>query len=88
MDDSSGSKQRHWSDDYVRFGFIKANTKKDLPDQASCLICGTTLSNASLNPAKLKRHLETNHESSKGKSMEYFQSMSKNMQKTKTNMFN
>jgi hypothetical protein len=44
---------RQYSEDYIQFGFIKGADDKPL-----CVICYATLSNESMKPSKLKRHLD------------------------------
>ena len=44
------------------------------------VICSTVLSNKSMKPSKLQRHLETTHRHFKDKSVEYFQTCLKSFQ--------
>lgn len=51
--------KRKFKGEYMEYGFIVSG-----PEDAQvpyCLICNSTLSNESLVPNKLKRHLESNH---------------------------
>ena len=51
------SKQK-WSENYVKFGFIK-KIEKDKTGKAQCILCGQVLTNLSLKPSKLKIHFAT-----------------------------
>lgn len=62
--------RRNFKEEYVEYGFIALENDGDqLP---FCLICSKALSNESLVPSKLKRHLETNYPTVKHKTREYF----------------
>lgn len=58
---------RQYSEDYIKFGFIKGADDKPL-----CVICYATLSNESMKPSKLKRHLELKHSEYSGKPIDFF----------------
>ena len=62
---------RKYDSDYIKYGFIKAGN--DFEPKAQCVICAKILSNASLKPSKLKRHLYTNHPKSAMKPKDYFE---------------
>ena len=64
-------KTRLFDSDYVAFGF-SATGDKNCPSPL-CLVCGETLSNSSMLPSKLKRHLISKHPSLADKTKEYFQ---------------
>ena len=50
-------KVRLYNEDYLALGFTWSGDEKcPLPE---CVICGEKLSNASMSPAKLKRHFST-----------------------------
>jgi hypothetical protein len=66
--------KRKYKEEYLEFGFISSGSE-DSPLPV-CLICNTTLSNQSLVPNKLKRHLDLNHSSIKDKPKEYFEHLS------------
>ena len=59
LDGTSSTKKRKYDESYLSFGFIPVEIGKN--SDAQCVICKKILSNSSLAPAKLKRHLETNH---------------------------
>jgi hypothetical protein len=58
------AKKRKYSYDFIKFGFITSEKDQSIP---LCLICGCLLSNASMVPNKLERHLQTNHPQYKDK---------------------
>ncbi|XP_035210675.1 protein FAM200B-like [Stegodyphus dumicola] len=49
---------RNYWDEYLRFGFIAGSSQNNLP---LGVICNEQLSNESMKPSKLKRHLNTLH---------------------------
>lgn len=64
------AKLRKYNPEYLQFGFIPY---KDNSNQPQCVICLNVLSNESLKPAKLKRHLITKHNELKDKPVNFFQ---------------
>jgi len=62
---------RKYDSDYIKYGFIKAGN--DFEPKAQCVECAKILSNASLKPSKLKRHLDTHHPKSATKPKDYFE---------------
>lgn len=64
------SKKRKYDESYLQFGFIPVGSTEN-PDE-QCVICNKILLNSSLVPAKLKRHLETNHPHLKDKEINFF----------------
>lgn len=74
-DDSEVSKKRavlrKYCDEYLQYGFTwRGDEHKQNPE---CLVCGSILSNQSMVPNKLKRHLESNHSHISSKPREYFE---------------
>lgn len=70
---------RRYNDDYIKYGFIcVGNTTLPIPQ---CVVCGDQLSNASMVPNKLKRHLEMKHHSLMNKDAAYFKSLISNVNK-------
>jgi hypothetical protein len=53
------NKKRRHDESYLSFGSTSIGNK-DSPD-TQCVLCNKILSNCSLVPAKLGRHIETNH---------------------------
>ena len=64
------AKKRKYSEDFIKFGFIASEKDHSIP---LCLICACPLSNASMVPNKLERHLLTKHPQHKDKPIECFQ---------------
>ncbi|XP_035228865.1 protein FAM200B-like [Stegodyphus dumicola] len=60
---------RDYCDEYLRFGFIAGGSQKNLP---LCVICNEKLSNESMEPSKLKRHLNTLHSEYSDKPINFF----------------
>ncbi|MBN3274306.1 F200B protein, partial [Polyodon spathula] len=58
------SKYRQFHEQYVLFGFTSTPME---PPQPLCFLCGDVLSNNSMKPAHLQRHLTTKHLSCVGK---------------------
>ena len=70
---------RHYSDSNISFGFIYTGNR-NFPKPV-CLVCRKELCNRAMVPAKLKRHLETNHPSLKNKNTNYFARLLENNKK-------
>ena len=79
IDKASSSKQketaqqklkRKYKEDYVQYGFIATGLEDN--QQLFRIICIKALSNESLVPSKLSRHLEKNHPALQDKPKEYF----------------
>uniref|UniRef100_A0A8C1M8T8 C2H2-type domain-containing protein n=1 Tax=Cyprinus carpio TaxID=7962 RepID=A0A8C1M8T8_CYPCA len=64
------SKYRQFHEQYVVFSFTSTSTE---PPQPLCFLCGDVLSNNSMKPAHLQRHLNTKHLSCVSKTAEFFQ---------------
>lgn len=61
---------RRYDEKYLRFGFICVIVN-DQP-RPQCVICSQILANEAMKPAKLRRHLKTNHTDCSEKPLEYF----------------
>ena len=61
---------RRYDKKYLGFGFISI-IMNDIP-RPQCVMCSQVLSNESMKPAHLARHLKTRHPSSSEKPLEYF----------------
>lgn len=61
---------RKYQDSYLNFGFTFSGPEnRPAPE---CVVCGEKLSNESMVPSKLKRHLNTKHSHLSGKDKNYF----------------
>ena len=61
---------RQYSDSYISFGFtFTGNPTAPVP---LCLVCRKEISKSAMVPAKLQRHLDTNHPTLKNKNTTYF----------------
>ncbi len=68
-------KIRSYNDTYLAFGFTWTGEQNcQLP---LCIVCGKTLVNAAMFPAKLQRHFTTNHSQLLNKDIDYFQRLLK-----------
>uniref|UniRef100_A0A8C5GFF6 Uncharacterized protein n=1 Tax=Gouania willdenowi TaxID=441366 RepID=A0A8C5GFF6_GOUWI len=77
-------KTRKYTDNYLKFGFTFK--ERDGIEFPMCVICSTVLSNESMKPSKLQRHLETTHGHLKDENVEYFQTCLKSLQGQQTLM--
>nr|XP_039253417.1 zinc finger BED domain-containing protein 5-like [Styela clava] len=78
---TEATKKRKYDETYLRFGFTWTGDEEE--PNGLCLECGTVLSNGSLFPAKLKRHLETKHSQLKNKNIDYFEKKNKELNERK-----
>lgn len=62
---------RKYDPKYIAYGFYFV--EKNAQQCPQCVVCKTVLSNSSMAPTKLLRHLETTHSLLKEKPVEYFQ---------------
>lgn len=62
---AEASKKRKYDESYLSFVFTWIGVEEE--PNGLCVECGTVLSNGSLFPAKLKRHLEAKHSQLKKK---------------------
>ncbi|UYV82300.1 hypothetical protein LAZ67_21001653 [Cordylochernes scorpioides] len=74
---STGNK-RKFVEDYLKYGFIPSVNDPSLP---FCLICQKTLSNETMVPSKLLRHIETNHREQMNNPISYFENIRSSFQK-------
>ena len=75
------SKKRKFNDDYLKYGFTCMNTSTEQKPQ--CILCGVVLSNESMKPAKLERHLNTCHPADKSRPLVYFEQKALQFKKMK-----
>lgn len=71
---ASSAKKRKYSDEYLKYGF--SFTVDDDCQKPLCVVCGEILSNGSMKPSLLIRHLNTKHPNCKQKDISYFQRLS------------
>src|SRR5215469_15931839 len=62
----SKAKKRKYDESYMTFGFVDSN------GSSLSMLCSKLLSNSSMVPAKMRRHLETVHPEYKDKEEEFF----------------
>ncbi|UYV70257.1 FAM200A [Cordylochernes scorpioides] len=74
---STGNK-RKYVEDYLKYGFIPSVNDPSLP---FCLTCQKTLSNETMVPSKLLRHIETNHREQMNNPISYFENIRSSFQK-------
>ena len=72
MTSAAKKKCRQYSVEYLAFGFIESPQNTTMP---MCLLCMTSLSNESMRPSKLKKHLETAHKDKKDKPLDFFKKL-------------
>lgn len=65
--ESKPKKNRHYDDNYLKYGFTVINNKPQ------CVICGDVLSRESMKPSKLMRHLTTKHQKEADKPLDFFE---------------
>ncbi|GBL93772.1 Zinc finger BED domain-containing protein 5 [Araneus ventricosus] len=66
--------KRKYSNEYLKYGF-SVTGDEDCP-KPLCLVCGEILSNGSMKPSLLMRHLETKHPTYKQRNISSFQRLS------------
>lgn len=65
--ESVGKKTRLYNDSYLNYGFTSLDGKPQ------CVVCFQVLSDESMKPSKLVRHLESKHPAHKNKPLEFFE---------------
>lgn len=81
MSSETKKKCRQYSIDYLAYGFIQSTVDIKKP---MCLLCMAVLSNESMRPCKLRKHLETTHEDKKDKPVEFFKKLRDDFRSRKT----
>ncbi|XP_047115850.1 SCAN domain-containing protein 3-like [Schistocerca piceifrons] len=74
-------KKRKYNDDYIKYGF--ASVQKNGVDQQQCVICYEVLSNDSMRPPHLERHLWAKRGALKEKLKEFFAAKCDNLKRMK-----
>lgn len=64
------AKRRLYNEEYIKYGFTFI--EKDSVQLPQCVVCHNVLSNDSLRPVRLERHLTTSHPALKNKPKEFF----------------
>uniref|UniRef100_A0A667XAV2 C2H2-type domain-containing protein n=1 Tax=Myripristis murdjan TaxID=586833 RepID=A0A667XAV2_9TELE len=64
-------KKRLYKEEYMMYGFTSTDSD---PQQPLCFLCGEVLSNHAMKPAHMQRHQSTRHQSSVGKTADFFTS--------------
>ena len=80
--------KRKYYPEYLKYGFISIEHRGEVLPQ--CVVCMKTLSNASMKPSLLQRHLGTNHADKKNQDQSYFQRLAENVKRQrldKTGLF-
>ncbi|CAG4980470.1 unnamed protein product [Parnassius apollo] len=73
------AKKRKFSEDYIKFGFtFKETDESQLPQ---CVICMKVLSNYSMRPNRLERHLKQQHPTLVLKTKEFFSSKAESLKR-------
>lgn len=62
--------KRKYDEDYIKYGFSWCGD--ETAPKPQCIICGEQLSNESMVPSKLNRHLHSNHPSHANEDRQYF----------------
>lgn len=73
------AKKRKFSEDYIKFGFTFI--EKDELQLPQCVICMKVLSNDSMRPTRLERHLNQQHPTLVSKSKEFFSSKAESLKR-------
>ena len=68
--ETSHTKKRSYNDSFLQCGFTFITENSE--HRPLCLICNKVLASESLKPGKLKRHLQTEHDSYRNKPVEFF----------------
>uniref|UniRef100_A0A5S6QNG2 DUF4371 domain-containing protein n=1 Tax=Trichuris muris TaxID=70415 RepID=A0A5S6QNG2_TRIMR len=68
----SKRKKRHYSSEYLTFGFICSPTIRSLP---MCVLCECVLSNGAMKPSRLKEHLTKVHPERSRENVAYFRKL-------------
>ncbi len=74
-------KCRKYEDSYLDFGFTSIEVNDE--ERPQCVICSKVLSAESMNPSKLRRHLQTTHPNMVDKPREYFSRKMKDLHQQK-----
>ena len=73
---SKTTRKRKYDDEYIKFGFTTSENDDSIP---FCVVCLSALSNESMVPSKLERHLKMKHQELKDKPKQYFEKLRENL---------
>ena len=68
---STSRRKRKYNQTFVQYGFTFIT--ENYEQRPMCLLCNEVLANESLKPTKLKRHLDTKHDSYSNRPVAFFQ---------------
>ncbi|KAF2361670.1 hypothetical protein FHG87_007580, partial [Trinorchestia longiramus] len=80
----SHRKKRKYNETYLKYGFTFTEINNE--QRPMCVISNEHLASESMKPAKLKRHLDTNHSSCASKPVEYFERLLQSTKKQQSNV--
>lgn len=75
------NKRRKFSEEYITFGLTSMNVNNE--ERPQCVIRYEILSNESMKPAKLRRHLQTRHTDFLKKSKQFFKTKATESEQSK-----
>ena len=76
---ASNKRKRRYTEDYINFGFTYIlSAGKEKPQ---CVLCSEVLSEESMKPNKLRRHLESKHPNFINKDLSFFKNKSEQLKK-------
>ncbi|GFX23292.1 SCAN domain-containing protein 3 [Trichonephila clavipes] len=81
MSSASKKKSRHYSEEYLKFGFIPAVQDERIP---FCLLCQQFLRNESMKRGRLEAHLKAKHGAHINTDLCYFKTLKENFEKRTT----
>lgn len=70
---------RHYIADYLKYGFVLWPQSEENCPKPECVVCRDVLSNESMKPSKLMRHLQTKHPQLESKPLDFFRRKSLEM---------
>nr|CAI5843314.1 unnamed protein product [Callosobruchus analis] len=70
---------RHYISDYLKYGFVLWPQSEENCPKPECVVCRDVLSNESMKPSKLLRHLQSKHPQVESKPLDFFKRKSLEM---------
>jgi hypothetical protein len=80
-----GNFVRHYDKEYLKLGFTVA-AGSELSPRPLCVVCSEILSNDTMKPSKLARHLRPKHSDLTDKPLDFFERLHNQMKRQKTQM--